>query len=327
MMPLTLLILGSLLSPHPAPALQPSVSPAAFRAWFDAARSGRLVIPAEVKRSAIRYRYVFVEGFWNEQMPGYFAQNARHLRARGVPSSSIHVVSPSSHKNNEDNADSVRDAFQSIARSGPEKMVVIAHSRGACDTLAFALRDPQFVRDRVEALFLVQGPFGGTGVADYVAGEGSAADKRLSWRHRLVIRLLARLETLRLRWGGHAGLPEMTRETSRKFWDRILQEQADAIPLVGPKTVFITTTARPPHLHPFRRAIAAYLSTYFGPNDGIVAYDDQSLPGLGTVVSIIDVGHSDLTARFPSARPRRRLRNALVDAVLMAVVEPRIPQI
>jgi len=326
-MPLTLLILGSLLSPQHPPALRPSVSPAAFRAWFDAARSGRLAIPADVERGASRYRYVFVAGFWNEQMPGYFAQNVRHLRARGVPSRSIHVVSPSSHKNHEDNADSVRDAFHEIARGGPEKLVVIAHSRGSCDTLAFALRDPQFVHDRVEALFLVQGPFGGTGVADYVAGEGPAADRQLPLGHRLIVRFLARLETLRLRWGGHAGLPEMTRRTSRDFWDRLLQERAGAIPVVAPKTVFITSTARPPHLHPFRRAIAAYLSTYFGPNDGVVAQDDQSLPGFGTVVSILDIGHSDLTARFPSARPRRRLRNALIDAVLMAVAEPKIPQL
>ena len=62
-----------------------------------------------------------------------------------------------------------------------------------------------------------------------------------------------------------------------------------------------------------------YLGTYYGPNDGLVALEDQSLPGLGTVLAVLDVGHTDLTRRFPAARPKHRLRNALVDAILMAV--------
>jgi len=40
---------------------------------------------------------------------------------------------------------------------------------------------------------------------------------------------------------------------------------------------------------------------------------------LGTVLAVLDVGHTDLTRRFPAARPKHRLRNALVDAIIMAV--------
>ena len=69
----------------------------------------------------------------------------------------------------------------------------------------------------------------------------------------------------------------------------------------------------------FRCETAWYLGTYYGPNDGLVALEDQSLPGLGTVLAVLDVGHTDLTRRFPAARPKHRLRRALVDAIIMAV--------
>ncbi len=65
-----------------------SVTPEQFRAWFDAARQDRLEIPDEVGRNARRYRYVFIGGLFNEQMPGYFLQNVKELRARGVPRTS-----------------------------------------------------------------------------------------------------------------------------------------------------------------------------------------------------------------------------------------------
>ncbi len=102
-------------------------------------------------------------------------QNAQELRARGVPRDAIHFIYPSSHKSIEENAEAVRASIRGDRRDRSESLVVVAHSRGACDTLAFALENPQFVRTRVRGLFLVQGPFGGTGVADYVAGEGSTS--------------------------------------------------------------------------------------------------------------------------------------------------------
>lgn len=317
----TLMIVAAVLaaSPSRAPAEGTAVAAAAFRGWFDSARHGDLVIPGRVERAARGFRYVFVEGFWNERMPGYFAQNVRALRARGVPRSAIHVIEPSSHKTLEDNGDSVRDEFDQIARQGPEKLVVIAHSRGACDTLAFALRHPEFVRDHVEAMFLVQGPFGGTGVADYVAGDGSKFDGKLRPCDRLVIALLARLERLRLWWGGHAGLAEMTRAASRSFWENARCEHRGAIDVVGPRTYFVTSQARSPRLRPLQGAIARFLAAYVGPNDGIVAFADQSLPWLGTVLAVGESRHTDLTHRFPSGRPGRRLRTALVDAIIMAV--------
>ena len=88
---------------------------------------------------------------------------------------------------------------------------------------------------------------------------------------------------------------------------------------MGPKTFYVTSRVPPSRLRFFHRAIATYLQTYYGPNDGMVAVRDQSLPGLGTCLGVLDAGHTDLTHRFPATRAPRRYRRALVQAILMAV--------
>jgi pimeloyl-ACP methyl ester carboxylesterase len=297
----------------------PRVAPEAFRAWFEAARDGQLDIPPAVEKAARRYQFVFVGGFMSERSSAYFQQNARDLRARDVPLRSIHFVFPSSEGTIEENSGLVTDSFRKIAREDPGKLVVIAHSRGACDALAFALRNPEFVADRVEAMFLVQGPFGGTGLADRVAGDGPAPDRQMPPAPRVTAGLLDRLERNSVKNGKHAGLSDLTTSASHDFWTDLLEKDRRAIPVVGPRTFYVTTATPPGRHRMFLRSTAWYLETYFGTNDGVVALDDQSLPGVGTIVAVLDAGHTDLTGQFPTARASRRLRRALVEAIVMAV--------
>jgi pimeloyl-ACP methyl ester carboxylesterase len=228
-------------------------------------------------------------------------------------------VYPSSHETIEGNARAVRASFDDFVTRGPEKLVVIAHSRGACDALAFALDNPQFVSEHIHALFLVQGPFGGTGLADYVTGEGPPIDHRMPLKHRLIALGLGRLEEALLSHGKHGGLPSLTRRASTQFWQAALTEHRAAISIVSPKVFYVTTKTKPAHLRLFLQATAWYLGTNFGPNDGMVALEDQSVAGLGTVLAVLDAGHTDLTHRFPAAMPKRRLRRALIDAIIMGV--------
>ncbi len=296
-----------------------SVTPEQFRAWFDAARQGRLEIPVEVGRNARGYRYVFIGGLFNEQMPGYFLQNVKELRARGVPQSSIHLVKPDSQQTIPGNAKSVRTELLAIAAQGPERLVLIGHSRGACDALAFALQNPTFVKEHIRALFLIQGPFGGTPVADYVNGEGTPMDRQMPAGYRLMGQAIGRLESGLLGDDRHEAIASLNRKDSDSFWNDLLRTHRAAVPVVGPKTFYVTSRTGPSHHPLFQRVTGWYLGTYYGPNDGMVALEDQSLPGVGTVLAVLDVGHTDLTRRFPAARPKHRLRNALVDAIIMTV--------
>lgn len=303
----------------PAAAMAQEPPRTEFQDWFAEAALGKLVIPPQVEQAARQFRYVFVAGFRNERMTGYFAQNAKELRARGVDRRAIHFIYPSSHETVASNVEDVRAQFLEIADKGPERLVVIAHSRGACDALAFALRNPEFVRDHVEALFLVQGPFGGTGLADYVAGEGPALARPIPLFYRIIAHLLGKVEKRLLKNGKHEGLLGMTRRASHDYWERTLRESAAAIPIVGPKTFYVTSETHRSRLLLLKRAMAWYLQTHFGANDGLVAVEDQSLPAVGNVLAVLDAGHSDLTNRYPSARPRRQLRRALIQTIVMAV--------
>ena len=300
----------------------PAVAPGEFRAWFDAAREGTLVIPEEVARGARRFRYVFVAGFAHEQMRGYFAQNVKDLRAVGVTKAAIHTISPSSGETVEESAEAFRRQVFTIASQGPEPLVIVAHSRGACDTLAFALTEPGFVRDHVAALFLVQGAFGGTALADYVVGEGHPIDDKMPEQFRTFTRVIGEIERELVRRGPHAGLPGLTRVEARAYWSRMLRQNAAAIPAIGPRTFYVRTAIEPARLGRFRRAIGYYLTTYGGPNDGIVALDDQHLPGLGTSLGVLECGHGELTCNLDSGPEARKLRRALTPCLVMAVGRP-----
>lgn len=310
---------------HARDAAPPQISPAEFQRWFADAADDELKIPDGIQRRASAFRYVFVGGFRNERMPSYFVQNAKELKANEVPARKIHYIFPSSNQTIEENSEEVRDQFLAIARDGKEPLVVIAHSRGACDALAFALRNPDFVRRHVRAMFLVQGPFGGSGLADYLTGDGPKMDKRMPARHRIVARALGKREQALLSRGKHAGLADMTRSASQDFWEQLLEDEADAIPVVSPKTFYITAETRPSRLRLFQKATAAYLGTYFGPNDGAVELADQSLPDVGTVLAVLDAGHTDLSNKFPAARAKPQLRRALVQSILMAVGRAETP--
>lgn len=297
----------------------PSIVPDQFRDWFDAASRDRLRVPSPVARRASGFRYVFIGGLGGERMPGYFAQNARALRALGVPRDAIHVLRPSSDRTVEENRSRVRDDLVAIAATGPERLVIVAHSRGACDALDFALHQPRFITDRVEALFLVQGPFGGSPLADRVLGAGQAMDGRMPTGSRVVAYLVGRREARLVHRGDHWGLTGLARETSRAFWQRELREHPEAASVIGPKVFYIESRAEPSRLRLVQRAAAHYLATYYGPGDGMVGEGDQTVPGLGTSLGVLEAGHADLTRRFPASRAGRRTRSALMQSIAVAV--------
>jgi pimeloyl-ACP methyl ester carboxylesterase len=221
------------------------------------------------------------------------------------------------------NARAVREQFDDIARQGPEKLVVIAHSRGSCDTLAFALENPEFIAEHVHALFLIQGAFGGTALADYVVGEGPPMDRGMPLSHRVVGRALANIEGFLLDHGKHGGLGSLARRASKEFWEDMLKENSAAIPVVSPKTFYIKGEIPASEHRFFQRPIASYLENNFGENDGVIALEDQSLAGIGKVLAVLEAGHTDLTNRFPSGRGSQRMRKAVIDSIIMSIGEEK----
>lgn len=297
----------------------PSAPQGPFSGWFESAVVGSLEVPNPVAVEARSFRYVFVEGFHNERMPGYFAANIAELRTLGIPRDQIHVISPSSRRTNEANAAEVRARFLEIAREGPERLVVIAHSRGASDALAFALENPKFVKNHIRALFLVQGAFGGSGLAGYVTGSGEPMDRRMKLRHRIVAGLVGRLARVFAGAEKREIMEGMSPEASSAFWAKALDKDVATLAEVGSKVFYVRSSLPPARQLAIRRAMAWYLLAYHGPNDGVVALEDQSLPGFGTVIANLEAAHADLTCNGPSSRKLRKYRMALARSIVMAV--------
>jgi pimeloyl-ACP methyl ester carboxylesterase len=314
-----LTLLGTLLLPPAEKTSVPRICPDEFEAWFERAMEGRLDIPERVSETAARFRYVFVGGLHSQGAPGYFAQNARELRAAGVPRGSIHILKPSPHRTLLENAEPFEAELTELVALGPERLVIIGHSRGACDVLWFALHHPGFVTRHVYAMFLVQGPFGGSGLADYVSGDGPEIDGQMSPAPRILGRAAGKLQNSLASEGKQKAIGDLSRASAEKLWRRALKSQRDALPDVSPRVFYITSQASARHHPLLQRLTASYLAAYYGPNDGVVALEDQSLDGLGMVLAVLEAGHTDLTRRFPSAPARQRLRKALSDAILMAV--------
>ena len=144
-------------------------------------------------------------------------------------------------------------------------------------------------------------------------------DGKMPFGYRVLGQAMGRLEAQVLGQSKHQVITSALHRSSSRFWDGILDANSEAIPVVAPRTFYVTSQTGPSKHPLLQRTTAWYLNAYYGPNDGLVSLEDQSLPELGTVLAVLDAGHTDLTRRFPSGRLKKRLRWALVDAVIMAV--------
>ena len=200
--------------------------------------------------------------------------------------------------------------------------VIITHSRGACDTLFFALNNPEFTEHHIRAMFLIQGPFGGSGLADFVMGEGPPVDNQLSPLHRSLATIFGDFERFKMKKGQHGGIADMTRDASHRFWTSAVESHPDAVAQIAPRIFYIEGETESSRLKLFLRATGSYLHLHYGPNDGVVARGDQSLRGLGTSLGVYNAGHSDLTRKNPGSKQGKRTRRAFVDAIFVAVGQP-----
>lgn len=286
---------------------------------------------AEVSRNASQLHFLFVKGFLSEGMPGlYFREHVSELKQLGVPARQISVLAPCSGSSLEENQTELKETAQRVAGSG-RRLVLIGHSRGAVDVLAFAVRNPKFVEDHVAAIFLIQGAFGGSGVADFLTGRGNPLDERIPWLYRQKLNLLADGTPL---LGGligiDEGLKELTRATAGDFWKKMLQENGEATQSIGPKVYYILGKQDPKKMAMVVQVTGYYLHYSYDcaasgdekntcPNDGLVHLRDQSVAGLGRPLAIFQSDHAGLTNSNPISNLPDYVRRSLTRAIFEAV--------
>lgn len=311
--------------PAEATTPQPLVIP--FRGWFDAARHNRLALAESEIAMAQDFQYVFISGFHNEMMPLYFWGNIRELRRRGVHARNIHRIHPSSHMSFDAVADRVANSLQHLAHQNPERLVIVGHSRGACTALAAALRRADQLGDRIEAMFLIQGPFGGTAIADYVVATDDDFPENWPSRRLRLARSLTGIERFALRLGWDGGLHDLTHNASRQFWREAVarhrREWGDRAVEVERKAYFIATSVDPERSRFLRSELGRIIQECDGPNDGVVALADQALEGVGTRLEPLEAAHTDLVWGLHSTPGARNDRRALTQAIIRLLAARR----
>lgn len=331
---------------EPSTALRPARSERpTFAAFFERQVTAPQPLPDGVLEAARRYRYVFVAGFLNEAFrQGYFNENREALLEAGVAANAIHVLFPRSADAVAETATRLRQELPALAAGGHQKLVLIGHSKGAAELLAFALANPAFVRARVAAIFLAQGAIGGSGVADYVTGAGHPLDDKMPAASRMAFAVAAQGGKL-LDGQLDRGFQSLTHRQAAALWARLVPRQSPANPAnadakgaakrevratplgaAAADRIFYVRGHRPPAaVSKILALTATYLATYYGDNDGLVEVEDQWIPGVGRVLATVEADHMALTVGRPVSGDGPAVRRAFTHALLMQVAGALAP--
>lgn len=221
---------------------------------------------------------LFVAGYLNELIPGYFDDNVAVVESLGAKSERLFPTSEESLQ------EDVLALMKWVdAHEGP--LWLIGHSKGGAAVLLAALRHPELVLSgKVKAVVVVQGAVGGSPVADRYDADPLLGQKGMHalTRHASEKLFDAALKTVR---------SQQTPEQQQALFSRIFYVRSR-----------IDTAAVATELKPTR----AYLDR-FGPNDGLLLADAMKLD-VGVDLGILDSDHAGLvlSSFLTSSTPERR---------------------
>mgnify|MGYP001582519391 CR=1 FL=1 len=272
---------------------------------------------------AKKYRYFFVTGFMNEILKGglseYFYDNIKELSHRGIPESNLYrPIYLSSSRTAEENAEDLYKIILEQAPGDQKDLVLIGHSMGAQELFLMSLKQRDFIKNRVRAVFLIQGSIGGSPIADYVAGEaGEGTLDKLSLWERWRFQFLMRSGSA-LRMVVQEGLHSLTRKNAKSFWSHIQLSDEDR-QLLNLHLFYILSKMGPDKIsdNPIFSISGRYTLLNFGENDGLLLVEDQMTSRFGTQLALLTADHCDLVL---SLNPMtRQMRKGLMRAMIQWV--------
>lgn len=237
---------------------------------------------------------VFVGGFLNEALPGYFLDNAEECHAEGASTS---IVEPSSLDDVGADTEHLVEAVRKAARDSGRRVVLVGHSKGGAAALLTALKHPELMLDgTLERVVVIQGAVGGSPIAEGIVGKLSLRDapvrvkglQSLSQRDAKALFREA-LASLRAR---HTDA-EVERVLRHVFYVRSSTSEVSSILLVT---------------HEFLNRQGS------GRNDGLVLIEDQKLD-VGVDLGTLDADHAALTVAGPISNRPAEYRKAFTRAM------------
>lgn len=242
--------------------------------------------------------FVFVSGFLNEVIPGYFDDNAAVAKELGA---TTFTLSPSSRTPMSEQADAVRAAVVERHQADGRKVVVVGHSMGGAAALLCLLRYPELVKSgALDLVVVVQGAVGGSPLADTLA-------------HGPVTRL--------------AGLESLTRAEARALFTQELEAlkakttEEERAALF--RRIFYVRSSDKEKVAAELTMGHALLSLFgSGQSDGLMLEEDMKLK-VGIDLGVVEADHADLTVSSFLSNSTPQQRKAFTRALLRQVADSR----
>ena len=257
------------------------VSPLALRAVATAGERGPKLEKLRVDfdgarrlpRAAAAHDYLLVPGLLWDVVDDYFQPNRRRLEGLGLKASILDVDPLGS------TAANGRVVARAL-RAAERPVVVLAHSKGALDTLEALRSEPDLV-PKVRALVAIQSPYFGAAFADWASRPRLLRDLGLALA-RLVMRPGRLLRTSPFR------RDEALRDISKEVRARAAEPLPAGLAVFSIATT-LTSRSRLPWVS---WATAGTLSLVSGDSDGLVETRDALIPGSRAAI-LEQVSHID----------------------------------
>jgi len=272
----------------------------------EAGREGPRKVPAGSALATLGQRHVlFVGGFLNEFIPGYFDDNVEAVEEWGAQTSRLF---PSSAASLEEDAVQVREAVLARHAEGGRPVVLVGHSKGGAAALLTALRYPELVLTGViDRVVVIQGAIGGSPLAE----------------------ALVRSPVTRVLPLPRRGLESLSLSRSKQLF----QAELDAVRArVTPEglerlfaRVFYVRSWEGRGSTSFELAVThAYLRDFgSGQNDGLLLQEDMKLEGAGVDLGVVASDHASLTVTDLLSTSTAAERKAFTRALFREIYEAR----
>lgn len=237
--------------------------------------------------------FLFVGGFLNETIPGYFGDNLPVVRDELGASAS--TLFPPSGGDLERDAELIHAEVLRLSDEHQKPIAIIGHSKGGAAAVLAVLRDPSLVRSgRVEHVVSIQGALKGSPVADALV-------------QSLPIPLLH---------AAFKGLDTLTRGRAEAAFRRV-QVPADLAGWCARRVHFVRSMETTGQVSAELGLTHAFLSRHgSGRNDGLLLEEDQALPGVGHDLGVLRGDHAAFTIASPLSNGTTQSRRAFTRALL-----------
>ncbi|OFZ05527.1 MAG: hypothetical protein A2X97_11690 [Bdellovibrionales bacterium GWA1_52_35] len=250
-------------------------------------------------------KIVFVAGVLNEVARSNFNDSRRVLKKQyGVQDST--VIFPKSFISISDNSEALYKQFLWLHFVSGKPLVILAHSKGAAETVLALLRHPDLLRDGVvEKVYALQGALNGSYIADVINGKGN-------WKY------WSTFVSTRM-----PGLLNLGTENARKvIGGAIAEASAEERAVINGRLFFIRSVENPWQSIFYMVGTNLYLTKNYGENDGVLLSQDQLLPELGTDLGVVhDIDHTDFVMSFPHSGALRRTRTAFTHTWIRYILD------